>query len=407
MKKWVSNLLYTILTVASCVAVGFGSYMIAKGFNRNQAFIQKVEPFDWSSYGDEAKSFWQKNSFRVWFETEEGDDGSSSYSQGTAWSFYIDTTSDSNFVNWYLATNFHVVNGALWANGGRVGAGPNQAYKHVVPISKHFAIQDSEPNQSYNTLFSRGFNSTINFTSGARITPGRFSRNIDVSVISDNSLTPNSGDTLDLFSNSTSKPAFENFYNLDMSLIKIKMSTSIYNKHSSYFEGVADPFAYWLKSAKDNSLITLDYHKNVYIAGNPGRQNKLVANYIPAKDLKIDDRYEYNNIESDGTPYNEYLKKIHAKNNYSFSYLDNWLLSNGASGSAVYQSPFVYEPEANPSTIINPKEMIPVGIFWGGISNKPSDDTVFKPFFTPFITEQYNIFRNFEIALSKNFNERG
>ncbi len=422
MKKWVSWVLYGTLTVASCVAVFFGTKLIIEGTNKTT--VQKVPPFDWKDYSSTEREFFERNSYKVWFQSgvELRPQGEMvSYSQGTAWSFYIDDQSSGNFVDWYLMTNFHVVNAPLWFNTGMPAYGqvPNhQAYPHVVNINSQFCLQDTS-NASYRSLFSKDIGYNLNNLGFGK---GLIDNNANVSVITDNSLIANSGDTLDLFSNSIANPAnsSSSFYNLDMALIKIRMTKANYNKQIGYFNQIADPYGYWLnnRATAEKQIKIQTVRKNLKIdgrienhavnvqpftiSGNPGSQNRLVAQNISGDSMYEENIYTKNGVEwnDKSTPepvYFPYLQKLQARNYRTQFALKPWILSAGASGSAVYQGSSVKNNASNP------KSVVPVGIYWGG-GTPVGDPDAFIPMFTPFINEQYNIFSNFQEALKKGFN---
>ncbi len=409
MKKWVTNTLYGILIGTSCVAVGYGSYMIANKSINNNTFIPTVN----DKFGKSAWDYWCDNSFKVWFQTS--DDGK--FSQGTAWSFYIDDTTDSDFVSWYLATNFHVVNEPLYYNGSWIGEDPvGLNYNHIVPVSGIFCLQNTTK-KGYRSVFSSNLSKDLYFEDKDsqvmdKIGPGEVSSNVTVDIISDNSNRADNLDNLDLFSNSVeSSLANSSYYNLDMAMFRIKMPRYNFNRNTNFFKNISNPYQYWLSQGRNNSLITFNRNNDTFIAGNPGKAHQLVANQIPKDTVVSQNRYESNNNGHNNNPYlsREWkllnnLNCLHAKNMYTQRPMEKWELSAGSSGSAVYQKPFRVVGENETDNFIEAKTTIPVGIYWGGwpIPNKPP--SFFTPGFTPFITDQYNIFENFGNALKKGFN---
>ncbi len=413
MKKWISNLLYGTLITASCVAVGFGSYMIASGTNVFAPIPPTitVDPPDWTNFTVAEKEFWQKNSFRVYFGA------GNSVSQGTAWSFYIDDKSEHDVVDWYLATNFHVVNGCLYYNDNKADIPNGLVYNHVVHLKSNtvFALQDTieknDGKQVYRSLFTHAIGGGMTVGGVSTILPANnnFDNNADVTIITDNSRVPNSGDLLNLFSNSIDNISLKGseYYNLDMALFRIRMKRSVYNNNSAIFSNIANPYGYWLNHGKNNNLITFQKSEDTFIGGNPASQYQLIAQSLRGDSFTLERSYTNLRVSPEGDSVQRELARnmgcIHTKNWYTNSFITNWLLSEGASGSAVYQAPFTNRD--NPDARIDPKTVVPVGIYWGGGQN-PSNADEFKPMFNPFVTAQYNVFENFENALRNNFFER-
>ena len=368
------------LTIISMAAIGTGAYFMSIGIGqKKEDDISYVESFDWSNYKN-AQNFSQKNSFKVSFVY------SLEYvSNGTAWSFYFDTTTSSSEIYWYLITNFHVVNDAVAYNNGSITSN-DLFFQHNTEIIRGFELLDTN-NGKYRSLIAKNYWSGLN-------TP-LISIN-KVNVITDNSKIYNNNDDLNLFSNSASN--MNQYYNLDMSVIKIAMNKTIYqNNYNNIFSKIANPYQLWLNN-KDQMNLSFKNVATTYISGNPRSQEKLVAQVV--NDFSFNNSYQYLNVADSGDLNStERLKKLYFASAYSNDYYSNWILTAGASGSAVYQLSENFDFNDMSYNWLN---QMPVGIYWGGIEN--TSNKIFKPAFIPLVTSRYNFYENFSNFLSSQYN---
>ncbi len=377
---------FFLLGLISTASIGVGTYFIVQNFTIDKrATIIPLEPFDWTDYKN-AETFSQKNSFKVTFAIHNG------LSSGTAWSFYLDTNSSSSHVYWYLMTNFHVVNDAVQYNGGSIDS-QSLFFKHNTEITRGFELSDTNENGSYRVLTSK------NWVNNYR----QF--NVEkVNVITDNSKTYNNHDDLNLFSNTASSE--NNYYNIDMSVIKLTITKSTYNQFdSAIFSKIANPYQKWLNDK--NKLKSFSNNAMTYIAGNPAHpadnekeQGQLIAQAIDT--YQFDGFYSYLNVQQgQNQPLDsvERLNSLYFASSYSSSFYNQWPLIEGSSGSAVYQLPIDFDFN---NMQFNWMDQLPMGIYWGGISNNKTSS--FKPGFIPLKTTRYNIYENFSIFLTSSYN---
>ncbi len=425
----VGKVIVSSLLVASCMGVlAVGTYWaikIIKTTNSGEDLYANNDEY-WKNIPPDVRNFSDMNSFRVYFAVENN-----SMSQGTAWSFYLNPNTTSGMVEWYLATNFHVVNDAVFYNGG-VSSGSNTYYKHKVEITKGFALQryySPNPNEEnsknqknlgkYRTMFdSQGWNrdwyleNTL-YPNGYSPFFGQANK---VEVITDNAKSAYNQDKLDLFSNSiipkTEETISKDFYNLDMSLIKISFDKTLYDKNQDFFNLISDPYRKWLNLTPDQKFkaVQIDPKKGFYMAGNPAYVKDRApwgANLIPAHMpyqpgnawyLETTFSSPMKDMVRDTIP-ERALRSLNEKSWRPQRVYNDWKLTNGASGSAVYQSPI--SDATQYSDPINAKDVITVGIFWGGSTARNGG---FVPCFIPFITEKYNFYENFQhfLAVEEN-----
>lgn len=385
---------FLCLGIISSAAIGVGVYFIVENF-KDKDNILTLKPFDWKSFGNDAKFFSQKNSFKVSLTASYEENGNYLVSSGTAWSFYLDDVSSDTNIKWYLFTNFHVVNDPLYYNQGSINNGGGLFYNHNVRINKGFALYDSFDNQEYRPLITSNWGFKEKYRTF-------ISTDAIVDVITDNVKNYNNNDDLDLFSNSSNTR--DNFYNLDMSIIKITLSKVIYNKFRDIFNKIANPFKIW----KDNNALleNIDPSKETYIAGNPGKEEKLVASSLPSDSIQITP-YDYLNVGSVNQTTDNALRSLYFSSYSSIDWIKNWNLSAGASGSAVYQLPLgtnlpiSSDPSSNEKNIFY--NLLPLGIYWGG-AQSTNNNSLFKPSFIPFKSDRYNIFANFSKFLNSKYN---
>lgn len=377
------------LVAISGAAIGVGVYYIVKGMKDKE--IKNVNPFTWQDMGTKLKEFSKYNSFKVQLITNQVGNAYT-VSSGTAWSFFLDQT--NNDVYWYLLTNFHVVNNALAYNQTSNPTNPSLVYNHNIPITKGFALaytneqtKDNTSDYQYKNLFSQKWPNS--WTGGLGLIRDN---DFSINVISDISNKNNNSDDLNLFSNSTNN--LNDYYNLDMSILKIKFKKTIFNSYSNIFNKIANPYQTYLNNG--NNVNRVSSNKYTYIAGNPAKAEQLVAAAIAPSGIELESRATFllvNNVNND--PLMANLNNLYFRSWISKDYYRNWILSEGASGSAVYQ--FDNVPVGNDTNLL---EVLPVGIYWGGGSRGDS----FKPCFIPFVDDNYNIYNNFGTFLTSSYN---
>ncbi len=420
-KKFGKILVSSILVIACAGVITVGAFWAARIIKKSgpSDTLYGTTDHEWDEIPADIRKFSEFNSFRVCFTTDP-----QHMSQGTAWSFYLNPNAHNGMVEWYLGTNFHVVNEAVYYNGGEnTELNAPTFYKHKVDITKGFLIQqyEQDPVQQrgyYRSIMDgQGWNRNTHVLNTIRpegYTPF-FGRAQRVEVITDNAQIPYNQDNLNLFSNriTPDQSKENNFYNLDMAFIKLTFNKDYYNNDVEFFKQIANPYKKWRDSTEYEKHKALDIRqdKGFYMAGNPAFNPEVApwgAHLVPApihyrlrNTWSLETRYmSLNQTQRDTVP----QRALAALNEKSWRpkepYAD-WRLTSGASGSAVYQTPII-DYMNGISGKIDPKDVIPVGIFWGGLS--VGSQGAFIPCFIPFVTEQYNIFENFTEFLKKEAN---
>ncbi|MBD5423425.1 MAG: hypothetical protein HDR43_02930 [Mycoplasma sp.] len=392
-RKFLLFLLYIILGASAITGVVIGSYSIWNNFFRTRKLDAES---NWDNLPGGYKEFSSENSLKVEFQISDSFNHGSSVvnmtSSGTAWSWYYLKNSEYLW-DWYLITNFHVVNEAV-------------AYANNLSevINEELYINDVELLNYYknnsNTLLDLEKQSF-------RLYQYDFSYPKYVDLITDsvrnsinsiNIITDFNNDNLALFSeskNNNSETDVE--YNLDMALIKISFD---FTRNGGYINPNYQKLNIIEKynEVKNNGINNdIDNNKDVYIAGNPAKLQQLIG-------VKINDEWkiDYKQLTSIK---DKILMHLKAPYYYTKNWFTNFPLSSGASGSAVYA--INHNSENEP---ISWKEIIPIGIYWGGAIN----ELEMKPSIIPFIIDKnssiiwgnstisFNIFENFIICKSEN-----
>lgn len=395
-KNIVEKTLYVILGIAAVAGITFGCYKLYNSLFKVEVVEAKS---NWNDLPTNFKEFSMKNSYKVSLKISE-----TKASNGTCWSWYWkqQTNSPSHY-DWYLITNFHVVNEAVAYNQNLTMDSSNNS----VVITDNQKLIDAYQN-NYIFSFDRSYwdysdlNQGISFNLSqwvessdpdqqphyeSVLIPAARSRISALSIITDFE-----NDNIDLFSKLDDTQKNVQAFNLDMAIIKITFNFSGLNQST-----ISIPkWSPILNYRNGNSQDAL-YNDNLkmFIAGNPAALQKLVGVEIASKFTP-----DYKNLE---TIDDLILKKLKAPYLYSLTDYLNFPLSAGASGSAVYQdASYPISGGANPTQPIDWTSKIPVGIYWGG----QSTNKVMKPSFIPFITNtistQYNIFDNFWNAITQN-----
>lgn len=385
---------YITIGVTLCISISFTAILIHKIINKNNKNAKSIS-FDWSDKPLGFKEFSSNNSFKVDLQSSDINSGNFIVTSGTAWSWYYENV-NSNIYDWYLMTNFHVVNDAI----AYVNNFTTQSVWNKPPIISqpenllNYYSQNSitniwDPNKAY--IFSLNkwsFNSyqpiitttrqssyndkTLNF---------RDIKSIDLITDFDNK-------NINLFSR-------ENEYNLDMSLIKIRLDLSNKKHLINDFKcpNIYDIYENKYTQEEKNN-VHVSNKKKTYIAGNPFEKRELVGVVLEKQNWNKNE----NNIDKD----DPFLNKLKAPYYYSLVWYKDFPLTSGASGSAVYQiDDFVYEND-NYKNIEYLSNLAPIGIYWGGAKIIDSED--FRPSFIPFVIDnKYNIFDNFKNYLNPTY----
>ena len=409
-RNFIEKSLYIILGAIAVAGIGFGCYKLYNSLFKIQ--IEEANT-DWKKLPPGYEDYSQRHSYKVQLRISDN-----KASNGTAWSWYWkQQQSNSSLYDWYLITNFHVVNEAIAYNLNLT----TEDNSNKVVISDANALLDAYHNKykftfDNNNVLDESWFSLYRWKTGS--TKDGYThllgnsnsalRNCvkEFSIIADFE-----NDDIDLFSKLNNQNTAQD-YNLDMALIKITFDFSSYENPGILNDNPGIPNEN-PDIPNENPIIqsyspVLNFqnsttaeriykeNKKIFIAGHPVAKQKLVGVEIDSKFIP-----DYKSLESFEDPI---LKKLKAPYLYSSNDYTNFPLSGGASGSAVYQD-INYPIDSNPNPVqtIDWTKKVPVGIYWGG----QTTTNTMKPSFVPFIvTNQayggYNIFNNFIDAVNSN-----
>lgn len=395
--------LYLILGVVAIAGIGFGCYKLYNSLFKIQ--IEEANT-DWKKLPPGYEDYSQKHSYKVQLRISDN-----KASNGTAWSWYWkQQQSNSSLYDWYLITNFHVVNEAIAYNLNLT----TEDNSNKVVISDANALLDAYHNKykftfDNNNVLDESWFSLYRWKTGSTKDGythllGNSNSTLRNCVKEFSIIADFENNDIDLFSKLNNQNTAQD-YNLDMALIKITFDFSSYENPGIPNENPDIP--------NENPIIqsyspVLNFqnsttaeriykeNKKIFIAGHPVAKQKLVGVEIDSKFIP-----DYKSLESFEDPI---LKKLKAPYLYSSKDYNNFPLSGGASGSAVYQD-INYPINSNPNPVqtIDWTTKVPVGIYWGG----QTVSSIMKPSFIPFIVTNtayggYNIFDNFIVAVNSN-----
>lgn len=368
------NLFYLIFGLLLVTSVTLSILSIVKAVKNSKSTINKIN--NWDNVPEKFKEFSKKNSLKISFQISENEYNKNYFSsEGTAWSWYYEQVENFEYkYEWYLMTNFHVINEAIaFVNNLTIYNNENSSvdikdtnqlkeYYRNNWLTKYWEENNNDLNNIFNIYMWNGnkYNSLISPSSSF--------------VESINIITDFNNENLTLFSKG-------DIYNLDMALVKINLD---FSKNYSLLNSNYQCDNIWLKYLNNNSLLEYPIdNKYIYISGNPYEYHQLVGVLLNEQKWKK----EYQNLTISN---NEILSLLKAPYFYSTIYYSNFLLSNGASGSPVYQID---------NKDIELSQIIPIGIYWGGQENSKS---LFSPSFIPFkYNNVYNVFENFKNEKTK------
>ena len=402
-RNFIEKSLYIILGAIAVAGIGFGCYKLYVSLFKTQ--IEEANT-DWKKLPPGYEDYSQKHSYKVQLRISDN-----KASNGTAWSWYWkQQQSNSSLYDWYLITNFHVVNEAIAYNLNLT----TEDSSNKVVISNAAALLDAYHNKykftfDNNNVLDESWFSLYRWKTGSTKDEythllGNSNSTLRNCVKEFSIIADFENNDIDLFSKLNNQNTAQD-YNLDMALIKITFDFSSYENPGIPNENPDIP--------NENPIIqsyspVLNFqnsttaeriykeNKKIFIAGHPVAAQKLMG-------VEIDSKFDpdYKSLESFEDPI---LKKLKAPYLYSSNDYTNFPLSGGASGSAVYQD-INYPIDSNPNPVqtIDWTKKVPVGIYWGG----QSTTNTMKPSFIPFIvTNQayggYNIFINFIDAVNSN-----
>ncbi|MBD5422998.1 MAG: hypothetical protein HDR43_00705 [Mycoplasma sp.] len=368
-------------------------YLISSG-DYKQEFIYQESGFksnilapDVDDEVQDFSDFASKNSFRVQFQTSANSGGPfESYfvEQGTAWSWYYEQKGDNQW-DWYLITNFHVIDSAVTFLAKQSG---NSMSGDMLNYYANNSITNV-PTSGYSFSVDRYENGYIPLVATYGNSMGDSILSDQISSIS--IITDFNNDNVKLFSENSNGDVL---YNLDMALIKISFNFKNDNyKKTEYIK----PNNFLIYSEYKDFFIENKFNPNktTYIGGHPSKANKLIT-------LEVTQGYYLDYSELN---YQHYVwSKLKGPYFYSNVWFENYKLSNGASGSAVYQQPQNYISHSW-------NKIAPVGIYWGGLIKSLTEEDTFKPSLLPFICDMkvnnntnlvYNIYDNFQNWITKN-----
>ena len=409
-RNFIEKSLYIILGAIAVAGIGFGCYKLYVSLFKTQ--IEEANT-DWKKLPPGYEDYSQKHSYKVQLRISDN-----KASNGTAWSWYWkQQQSNSSLYDWYLITNFHVVNEAIAYNLNLT----TEDNSNKVVISNPAALLNAYHNQykftfdNKNVLDESWFSlyrwKTGSTKDGYTHLLGNSNSTLRNCVKEFSIIADFENNDIDLFSKLNNQNTAQD-YNLDMALIKITFDFSSYDNPGIPNDNPGIPNDN-PDIPNENPIIqsyspVLNFqnsttaeriykeNKKIFIAGHPVAAQKLMGVEI---DSKSDP--DYKSLESFEDPI---LKKLTAPYLYSSNDYTNFPLSGGASGSTVYQD-INYPIDSNPNPVqtIDWTKKVPVGIYWGG----QSTTNTMKPSFIPFIvTNQayggYNIFINFIDAVNSN-----
>ena len=409
-RNFIEKSLYIILGAIAVAGIGFGCYKLYVSLFKTQ--IEEANT-DWKKLPPGYEDYSQKHSYKVQLRISDN-----KASNGTAWSWYWkQQQSNSSLYDWYLITNFHVVNEAIAYNLNLTTEGNS----NKVVISDANALLDAYHNKykftfDNNNVLDESWFSLYRWKTGSTKDEythllGNSNSTLRNCVKEFSIIADFENNDIDLFSKLNNQNTAQD-YNLDMALIKITFDFSSYENPGIPNDNPGIPnenpdipnenpiIQSYSPVLNFQNAATAErrYNENlkIFIAGHPVAKQKLVGVEIDSKFIP-----DYKSLESFEDPI---LKKLKAPYLYSSNNYTNFPLSGGASGSAVYQD-INYPIDSNPNPVqtIDWTKKVPVGIYWGG----QSTTNTMKPSFIPFIvTKQayggYNIFNNFIVAVKSN-----
>ena len=409
-RNFIEKSLYIILGAIAVAGIGFGCYKLYDSLFKIQ--IEEVNT-DWKKLPPGYEDYSQKHSYKVQLRISDN-----KASNGTAWSWYWkQQQSNSSLYDWYLITNFHVVNEAIAYNLNLT----TEDNSNKVVISNPAALLNAYHNQykftfDNNNVLDESWFSLYRWKTGSTKDGythllGNSNSTLRNCVKEFSIIADFENKDIDLFSKLNNQNTAQD-YNLDMALIKITFDFSSYENPGIPNDNPGIPnenpdipnenpiIQSYSPVLNFQNAATAErrYNENlkIFIAGHPVAAQKLMG-------VEIDSKFDpdYKSLESFEDPI---LKKLKAPYLYSSNNYTNFPLSGGASGSAVYQD-INYPIDSNPNPVqtIDWTKKVPVGIYWGG----QSTTNTMKPSFIPFIvTKQayggYNIFNNFIVAVNSN-----
>ena len=409
-RNFIEKSLYIILGAIAVAGIGFGCYKLYNFLFKIQ--IEEANT-DRKKLPPGYEDYSQKHSYKVQLRISDN-----KASNGTAWSWYWkQQQSNSSLYDWYLITNFHVVNEAIAYNLNLT----TEDNSNKVVISDANALVDAYHNKykftfDNNNVLDESWFSLYRWKTGSTKDGythllGNSNSTLRNCVKEFSIIADFENNDIDLFSKLNNQNTAQD-YNLDMALIKITFDFSSYENPGIPNDNPGIPNEN-PDIPNENPIIqsyspVLNFqnsttaeriykeNKKIFIAGHPVAKQKLVGVEIDSKFIP-----DYKSLESFEDPI---LKKLKAPYLYSSNDYTNFPLSGGASGSAVYQdSNYPIDSNPNPVQTIDWTKKVPVGIYWGG----QSTTNTMKPSFIPFIvTKQayggYNIFNNFIDAVNSN-----
>lgn len=402
-RNFIEKSLYIILGAIAVAGIGFGCYKLYDSLFKIQ--IEEANT-DWKKLPPGYEDYSQRHSYKIQLRISDN-----KASNGTAWSWYWkQQQSNSSLYDWYLITNFHVVNEAIAYNLNLT----TEDNSNQVVISDAAALLDAYHNKykftfDNNNVLDESWFSLYRWKTGSTKDGythllGNSNSTLRNCVKEFSIIADFENNNIDLFSKLNIQNNAQD-YNLDMALIKITFDFSSYENPDIPNDNPGIPnenpiIQSYSPVLNFQNATTAErrYNENlkIFIAGHPVAKQKLVGVEIDSKFIP-----DYKSLESFEDPI---LKKLKAPYLYSSNDYTNFPLSGGASGSAVYQD-INYPIDSNPNPVqtIDWTKKVPVGIYWGG----QSTTNTMKPSFIPFIvTKQayggYNIFNNFIVAVNSN-----
>ena len=383
------------LSIGAIGPLAIGSYILIS----NMLEDQKKNHTDNVNDLDKVSSwlnFLSSNSFKL--ELTLSTDKYITKYYGTCWSWYYAINQNTNMFEWYLMTNFHVVNSFCYDIWNKDS---NQLNKYGYLDNMVFNIDN--PKQHFKI-----FNWLLKTNNYSEIETSNI---VDADIIVDNKMDDKNRNPT-LFSNYTTIPSKR--YALDMSLIRLTFNTDFSNQLHEY--NVMNPYELYLTNQIHYNINRFsELESPTYIAGNPHKNNSNVYdNSFVSAEIKYTWLLSYSNLVVQGNDEGiEALRNLRAPYMYTDIFYKNWKLTAGSSGSPVFQKPKDMTVEKFSNLTIDQilSQIIPVGIYWGGQEHRTNNGLIeIKPSIIPFIFDditnnqyaKYNVFRNFENCYKSN-----
>lgn len=387
--KIVKLFLNGLVAIGIAGPVGVGSFILIENLTK---YNPSGQTGDFESIAQKSKqwsNFFYNNSYKVQFTVRDSvlPDTNAYSIFGTCWSWYYGMNSNTNSFEWYLMTNFHVVNDICYELWNKQPENKNNEYGYLDKMV--FDLPNINQDMSI-----------YNWSSvQRRYTQISLNNLTDIDIIIDNKFS-NTNYNQVLFSNPKDS---SNRYALDMALIRLTFnydySQQLESKH------IMNPFSLYKNDSKlQYSNRFGQTNKPTLIGGNPHKTNTSATNVSNTfVDLALESNWElsYNELNINSQVAIKALKNLKAPYMYTTENYNtnNWKLIGGSSGSPVFQNSTNTDFWGLTMNDIITK-LLPTAIYWGA----RADDKFTSPSVIPLIygdpskplLPSYNVFNNFD-----------